>query len=115
MCGILGIVHQHSDFSPRLTKSDVMRLYHRGPDGYGIFNDAHVSLGHARLSILDLSERGTQPMSSPDRRYTVTYNGELYNFIEIRNELRAIGHTFMSASDTEVLLAAYIEWGEACL
>lgn len=115
MCGILGIVHQHSDFSPRLTKSDVMRLHHRGPDGYGIFDDAHVSLGHARLSILDLSERGTQPMSSSDWRYTVTYNGELYNFIEIRNDLRAAGHTFMSESDTEVLLAAYIEWGEGCL
>lgn len=115
MCGILGIVHQHSDFSPRLTKSDVMRLHHRGSDGYGIFDDAHVSLGHARLSILDLSERGTQPMSSPDRRYTVTYNGELYNFIEIRNDLRTAGHTFMSESDTEVLLAAYLMWGEDCL
>lgn len=73
MCDILGITHRHSDFSTCLTQRDVMCLHHRGSDGYGIFDDDHVSLGHARLSILDLSVRGAH-MGSPDGRYTVTYN-----------------------------------------
>jgi asparagine synthase (glutamine-hydrolysing) len=87
-------------------------LAHRGPDGAGIWCDgARAMLGQRRLAILDLSDRGGQPMSSSDGRYTITYNGEIYNFLELRDALQALGHRFASESDTEVLLAAYRQWG----
>src|SRR6185295_10780111 len=89
---------------------------HRGPDGRGVqrFGDVRLSLGHRRLAILDLSPRGCQPMASPDNRYWITFNGEIFNYLELRDELKALGHRFTSDSDTEVLLASYAQWGPAC-
>ncbi|MCL6266235.1 asparagine synthase (glutamine-hydrolyzing) [Flagellimonas myxillae] len=110
MCGILGTVPstEHNHFKHALDT-----LTHRGPDSYGIENIADkVSLGHRRLSILDLSENGHQPMFHESRRYAIIFNGEIYNFLEIQKELEALGHSFRSSSDTEVLLKAYIQWGE---
>jgi asparagine synthase (glutamine-hydrolysing) len=77
--------------------------------------EAHVALGHRRLSIVDLSPAGHQPMCSAERRYWITYNGEIYNHVELRTELESLGHAFLSHSDTEVILHAYREWGDGCL
>ncbi|WP_420322305.1 asparagine synthase (glutamine-hydrolyzing) [Flagellimonas sp.] len=113
MCGILGTVPS-SGFDQ--FKSALDTLTHRGPDSYGIENISdEVSLGHRRLSILDLSENGHQPMFHESKKYAIVLNGEIYNFLEIQKELRDLGHSFRSASDTEVLLKAYIQWGEDCV
>ncbi len=90
-------------------------LAHRGPDDAGLFVDPPVVLGNRRLSILDLSSAGHQPMASEDGRVWITYNGEIYNYKELAQELRARGHRFRSSGDTEVLLRAYVEWGPDCL
>ena len=113
MCGILGTIPStgNSKFKKALDT-----LYHRGPDGYGVKNLGNsISLGHRRLSIVDLSSKGRQPMSDITSRYTLTFNGEIYNFIEIRKELIKKGYSFLSQSDTEVLLYSYIEWGTNCV
>jgi len=89
-------------------------LHHRGPDEGGFFHDDKVSLGHRRLSIIDLA-RGHQPMFSADRNQVIVYNGEIYNFKEIRSELISRGHVFKTQSDTEVILNAYRQWGFDCL
>lgn len=95
------------------------RLHHRGPDDGGIYlggcGNARVALGTRRLSIIDLSPRGHMPMSAHEGRLSITYNGEVYNFKEIRRELQALGHSFHSDTDTEVVLNAYAEWGTECL
>ncbi len=111
MCGILACTYPVED---KLFKSALDRLTHRGPDDWGTYYDNHVSLGHRRLSILDLSENGKQPFQFNDR-YLITYNGEIYNFLEIREELKSKGVTFRTETDTEVIIAAYLEWGEKCL
>ncbi|HEY4797825.1 MAG TPA: asparagine synthase (glutamine-hydrolyzing), partial [Bacteroidia bacterium] len=92
-------------------------LAHRGPDGSGYYIDdsANIGLGHRRLSILDLSENGSQPMSYGNERYWISYNGEVFNFIELRKELVQKGFSFKSNSDTEIILAAYSCWGKDCL
>lgn len=92
---------------------DFMR--HRGPDGHGVWADGPVGFGHLRLSIIDLSPAGAQPMASVDGRLMLTFNGEIYNFQELRRELEARGHAFRSHTDSEVILAAYREYGDACL
>lgn len=115
MCGIAGFI----DFSKKSTEQNIASmiqpLHHRGPDGEGtrLFQNegATIGLGHKRLSIIDLSEAGHQPMTFGDLH--VTYNGEIYNFQEIKKELVALGHRFEGASDTEMLLHAYQEWGTA--
>lgn len=111
MCGIFGYVGRLDRGAAEMC---LRTLTHRGPDGWGLWQGEGVTLGHRRLSILDLSENGKQPMSYADGRYWITFNGEIYNFLEIRGELQALGHVFRSESDTEVILAAYLRWGEAC-
>jgi len=90
-------------------------IAHRGPDGEGYYIDRAVALGHRRLSIIDLSDNGSQPMVSRDGEYVIVYNGELYNFKDLKNELITLGYQFKSSCDTEVVLYAYIEWKEKCL
>ncbi|CAK0768510.1 asparagine synthase (glutamine-hydrolysing) [Azospirillaceae bacterium] len=115
MCGIIGIVHRVPGSYKPLGVADMARLAHRGPDGNGCYADDQACLGHTRLAIIDLSNAGRQPMASSDGRYVVTFNGEIYNHIELRAELEAHGETFRSHSDTEVLIAAYRVWGQACV
>lgn len=114
MCGINGIIHLTAKPGSEQQVGKMNdALSHRGPDDAGIFSEAGITLGHRRLSIIDLSAAGHQPMSYQDERYVIVYNGELYNFREIRHQLSDI--TFQTNSDTEVILAAYVKWGEACL
>lgn len=90
-------------------------IRHRGPDDHGCYLSGHVGLGFRRLSILDLSPAGHQPMLSPDGRVAIVFNGEIYNYVELREELTRLGHVFHSSGDTEVLLHAYLQWGTACV
>ncbi|MBA3753255.1 MAG: asparagine synthase (glutamine-hydrolyzing) [Nitrospira sp.] len=90
-------------------------LFHRGPDDGGIYLDGSVGMGFRRLSILDLSDAGHQPMVSEDGQCVLVFNGEIFNYVELRSELRQLGHRFRSSGDSEVLLAAYRQWGRACL
>jgi asparagine synthase (glutamine-hydrolysing) len=115
MCGIAGIFHFDGQQIPEQQLNQLTdAVAHRGPDGRGIWlNDkATVGLGHRRLSILDLSEAGKQPMPNENGRYWITFNGEIYNFLEIQADLAKKGYNFRTHSDTEVILAAYHEWGE---
>lgn len=120
MCGIAGLLALGGGELPggdgvRVVEAMTATLHHRGPDASGLVACGPAVLGHARLSIIDLSERGAQPMRSVDERYALTYNGELYNFRELRAELINFGREFRSDSDTEVVLQAFIHWGPACL
>ncbi len=116
MCGITGIVNlTGKPVDPELLKASTDAIAHRGPDGEGHFVEEGVGLGHRRLSIIDLSHGGDQPMYAGDGRYAIVYNGEIYNFKDIRRELEDKGHSFVSSSDTEVLLHAYQEWGRDCV
>jgi len=90
-------------------------IAHRGPDGEGFFIDSFIGLGHRRLAIIDLSPAGHQPMMTPDGQYIITYNGEIYNFQEIRVELESLGCQFRSKTDSEVVLNAYAQWGPKCV
>lgn len=115
MCGIAGILYQSSPPSLAGEIASMTRLLaHRGPDGDGIYIDRQIALGHRRLAVLDVSLAGRQPMSYADKRYWITFNGEIYNFLELKRELNSLGHRFISETDTEVILAAYAQWGEAC-
>jgi asparagine synthase (glutamine-hydrolysing) len=115
MCGILGLIHRCAESRPPLSSQLVSNLAHRGPDDTGAYSDDHVQFGHTRLSIIDLTDSGHQPMLSQEGRYVVTYNGEIYNYLELRTELETVGASFVSHSDTEVLLAAYHAWGRDCV
>ena len=116
MCGICGITNLN--FQP-VQESSIRRMMqlqkHRGPDDEGLFIEENVGLGFVRLSIIDLSSAGHQPMYSYDNRFVIVFNGEIFNYIEIRNELSHVGFQFRTGTDTEVLLASYQHWGEDCL
>lgn len=116
MCGITGIFH--TDGAPAsgvLLKRMTDAIAHRGPDGEGHYIDGGLGLGHRRLAIIDLSAAGHQPMATEDGRYVLSYNGEVYNFNELRIELESKGHRFHSRTDSEVVLKALAEWGEKAL
>ena len=114
MCGIFGMVVGKGEKPvAALVKEATDRLIHRGPDSGGYFFKNNIGLGNRRLAILDLSENGQQPMIY--KNLTITYNGELYNYLEIKEELLAKGHHFQTNTDTEVVLAAYQEWGKDCV
>jgi asparagine synthase (glutamine-hydrolysing) len=118
MCGISGLVYFNDiKVSHHIISDFNNQLKHRGPDGHNVWIDEelNIGLGHRRLSILDLSDHGSQPMSFANERYWMVFNGEVFNFIELRSELIQLGHSFRSNSDSEVVLAAYVEWGSACV
>jgi len=116
MCGVAGILNTDGAPAPVATlRAMTARIAHRGPDGEGFFTDGPLGLGHRRLAIIDLSAAGHQPMQSQDGRWTISYNGEVYNFAELRAELEAKGHRFRSGTDSEVVLYAWAEWGPAAL
>ena len=117
MCGIAGIISRNpNQISRERLKQMTDALAHRGPDGEGFWINAsnNVGLGHRRLAIIDLSDAGQQPMHYINR-YSITYNGELYNYVELKAELQQKGYQFRTQTDTEVILAAYDCWKEQCL
>ena len=117
MCGIAGLFELRT--SPReadpatIAQHMADTMPHRGPDGFGAWGDAVAGIGlaHRRLAIVDLTPTGAQPMHSADGRFIITYNGEVYNFQDLRAELAALGHSFRGTSDTEVMLTAFMQWG----
>ncbi len=112
MCGISGYVGEGMDEGSFM--HSLNRLSHRGPDGWGIWKEENIFLGHRRLAIIDLSETGKQPMEILDR-FVISFNGEIYNYKELRTELELLGYVFKSKSDTEVLLYSFAHWGKAFL
>lgn len=117
MCGILGRARSRGAGEREGLTHGLDTIAHRGPDDVGMWwsADCRVALGHRRLAIIDLSPAGHQPMLDASGTMVIVFNGEIYNYVELREELRAKGHSFLSASDTEVILAAYREWDVACL
>jgi len=118
MCGILAYFQRDGSISENVQarlRSALPLMAHRGPDADGFWVDGPVAMGHRRLSIIDLSPAGRQPMFNEDASIAVTFNGEIYNFADIRHDLLERGHVFKSQSDTEVILHAYEEWGESCV
>src|SRR5690349_6836039 len=116
MCGIIAVCSMERPLTGEELNGLLPRLAHRGPDDSGaVLVNTHVGFAHTRLTIIDLSAGGHQPMRDPVGGNVITYNGEIYNYRELRDELIARGHQFHSASDTEVLLKAYAEWGRLCL
>jgi len=115
MCGIAGIFHFDTErrVNVQVIKSMTDSLSHRGPDGEGFFFNKNIGFGHRRLSIIDL-QTGDQPMYNEDKSIVLIFNGEIYNYIELRDDLRALGHTFRTNSDTEVIIKAYQQWGIEC-
>jgi len=117
MCGIAGKYNFQTDepVAPELVKAMCDKMIYRGPDDAGVYTEANIGLGHRRLSILDLSELGHQPMSSHDKMLWITFNGEIYNFQSLRDDLISKGYIFKSNCDTEVIIYLYQEYGEDCL
>jgi asparagine synthase (glutamine-hydrolysing) len=120
MCGIFGVLTVNQPAAQLQVERALAAVVHRGPDGEGIWRRAHggppfVAFGHRRLAIIDLSDSAAQPMESRDGAVCLTYNGEIYNYRELREELESAGFAFRSTGDTEVLLNAYRHWGPACL
>ncbi len=111
MCGIAGLIDKDIARVPSTLNAMGLSIAHRGPDGSGEYIDGSVGIAHRRLAINDLSEAATQPMLTEDGRFAISYNGEIYNFNEVKAELEAKGHQFRSRSDTEVVLKSYVEWG----
>jgi len=116
MCGIAGIFNlNNAPVSVSLLKKMTDIISHRGPDGEGFWVDSNIGFGHRRLAIIDLTPLGHQPMQTDDGNFIITYNGEVYNFQNIRIELEAKGYMFKSKTDSEVVLKAYCEWGKNCI
>ncbi len=117
MCGIVGIVHKTKQIDKMLFLSMLEAVKHRGPENQGFWfsSDHRVALGHQRLAIIDVSSAGNQPMQTKDGRYSVTFNGEIYNYLELKSELEKQGIVFHTMTDTEVLLQAYVMWGKKCV
>ena len=116
MCGILGIINKkNSKVSSELLERLLNTIIHRGPDGYGIYIDNNVGIGHRRLAIIDRSNSGAQPMVSTCRKYVLSFNGEIYNHRELRDQLIRLGHIFCSKTDSEVVLNSWVEWGDKCV
>ena len=116
MCGILAVVDlKGQPLNETLVRRMRDTMFHRGPDDDGLYLDGPVALGHRRLSIIDLSSSGHQPMSNEDGSIQVVFNGEIYNYVELRDELQKRGHIFQSSSDTEVIVHQYEEDGERCV
>jgi asparagine synthase (glutamine-hydrolysing) len=114
MCGICGTIDADAKLAPDAVQRMAAALRHRGPDASGVFSDGDIHLGHTRLSIIDLAG-GAQPMQNAERTHCITFNGEIFNYLELRRELIAKGHRFQTRSDTEVLLRLYQEEGEECV
>lgn len=115
MCGIAGYLGPSTEAHVQRVAYMAQAIAHRGPDDSGTWSDGRVVLAHRRLSVIDISSAGHQPMISECGRYVLTYNGEIYNYIELRRELQSLGFRFRSNSDSEVLLAAFAAWGEHCV
>jgi asparagine synthase (glutamine-hydrolysing) len=116
MCGIAGVVHTseaHDPPSVELLRSMVTAIRHRGPDEYGYYRDTRAGLVHARLSLIDLTT-GQQPLTNEEENLWIVFNGEIFNYIELRKDLEELGHRFRTQSDTEVILHAFESWGEEC-
>src|SRR5688572_32441985 len=116
MCGLVAMLGLHGrPADGAVIKRMARSIAHRGPDDSGLYLNHQVGFGFRRLSILDLSPAGHQPMRSDDGQLVIVFNGEIYNYLELRAELQAAGYRFRSTSDTEVLLTAYQHWGPDCL
>lgn len=116
MCGIAGVfLFDGCEVSKDLVKQMTEVVMHRGPDASGVWTQENIGLGHRRLAIIDLSSRATQPFSDRDKKIWLSYNGEIYNFKELRSELMEKGYAFRTSSDTEVVVNAYKEWGVDCV
>jgi asparagine synthase (glutamine-hydrolysing) len=116
MCGITGQINfDGKPVCPEILKRMTDAIAHRGPDGEGQWIEGNVGLGHRRLAIIDLSSAGHQPMFSGDTRYVLSYNGEVYNYLELRTELETLGYCFRSNTDSEVVLYSLVEWGTDAL
>src|SRR3954464_12954256 len=115
VCGIFGLISKSGPVDPEQVRQLTDLVAHRGPDGFGVKVSGNVGLGHRRLAIIDLSEDGAQPMRDTRFPIWITYNGEIYNYLELRAELETLGFVFQTSSDTEVLLKAYVCWGHKCL
>lgn len=116
MCGITGVFNlDREPVSPVVLRKMADAIAHRGPDGEGFYTDGFLGFGHRRLAIIDLTPAGRQPMASSDGQVVLIYNGEIYNFQELRTELEALGHQFHSNADSEVVLNAWWQWGAECV
>src|SRR6478609_1824223 len=116
MCGLAGEIRfDGAGADVAALERSCARLAPRGPDGSGIWASGPVALGHRRLAIIDLSAAGAQPMTDPQLGLTVVFNGCIYNYEALRDELAGLGHRFFSHADTEVILKAYAEWGTECV
>ncbi len=115
MCGISGILDWSQPLPQEILLNMIRRLSHRGPDAEGVFIESPIGLAHRRLSIIDLNESANQPMQDESGNYFIVFNGEIYNFLTLRQDLESTGSRFHTKSDTEVLLEAYKKWGTGCL
>ncbi|HKQ79214.1 MAG TPA: asparagine synthase (glutamine-hydrolyzing) [Blastocatellia bacterium] len=115
MCGIAGIISETGGLLEAQLAPMIEAQAHRGPDAWGVWSDERCALGHRRLSIIDLSEAGRQPMANTDGGVLITFNGEIYNFQQLRRELEGLGHNFRTRTDTEAIIYAYEQWGVDCL